>query len=50
TDYKCWCAAENELAIVQAGTACVLANCGCEVTASEVLPSVEKVCEKVNAS
>ncbi|KAK3491179.1 uncharacterized protein B0T23DRAFT_454764 [Neurospora hispaniola] len=50
SDYKCWCTAENEPAIVQAGTACVLANCGTDVAVNKVLPAVETFCEEVNAS
>ncbi|KAK1773132.1 hypothetical protein QBC45DRAFT_340588 [Copromyces sp. CBS 386.78] len=50
TDYKCWCTAANEAAIVQAGTVCVVENCGSAVAVNEVLPAVQQFCEEVNAS
>lgn len=37
-DYKCWCTTDNESAIVQAGTSCVLADCGADVAVSMYLP------------
>ncbi|CCC05505.1 hypothetical protein SMACR_09351 [Sordaria macrospora] len=49
-DYKCWCTTDNESAIVQAGTACVLAACGSDVAVNDVLPAVQQFCEEVNAS
>ncbi|KAK3354645.1 hypothetical protein B0H65DRAFT_543952 [Neurospora tetraspora] len=49
-DYKYWCTADNASAIVQAGTACVLEKCGSDVAINEVLPTVEKFYEEVNAS
>ncbi|KAJ4410245.1 hypothetical protein N0V85_004003 [Neurospora sp. IMI 360204] len=50
TDYKCWCTAANEAAIIQAGTACVLANCGSDIAIDVALPAFVAFCEEVNAS
>ncbi|KAK3396838.1 hypothetical protein B0T20DRAFT_243899 [Sordaria brevicollis] len=48
TDYACWCA--NKDAIVSAGTACVLSDCGADVAINDVLPAIDAFCAKVESS
>ncbi|KAK4183886.1 hypothetical protein QBC35DRAFT_78319 [Podospora australis] len=46
-DLKCFCILENYRAIYDAGTTCVLQDCGQDVAIGEVLPAVMAMCEEV---
>ncbi|EQB56416.1 hypothetical protein GCG54_00005854 [Colletotrichum gloeosporioides] len=46
-DVACLCSPANYQAIVAAGTPCVLASCGAEVAANQVLPAAGKICAAV---
>ncbi|KAE9574435.1 hypothetical protein CGMCC3_g9505 [Colletotrichum fructicola] len=46
-DVACLCSPANYQAIVTAGTPCVLASCGAEVAANQVLPAAGKICAAV---
>ncbi|KUI62804.1 hypothetical protein VP1G_09929 [Cytospora mali] len=49
TDYTCQCSTDNQSAIQQDATSCVLDGCGQNVALQQVLPAAEAFCSAINA-